>query len=91
MQGILKCGYNGGKMLGMELIEVVAGRVRELRRAAGLEEQELARRAGISLQTVSNLETGRLRDLKLSTLSKIAAALSVSPEELLSPADRRAA
>ena len=78
-------------MFGMELIEVVAGRVKELRRAAGLEEQELARRAGISLQTVSNLETGRLRDLKLSTLSKIAAALSVSPEELLSPVDRRAA
>jgi DNA-binding Xre family transcriptional regulator len=78
-------------MLGMELIEVVAGRVKELRHASGLEEQELARRAGISLQTVSNLETGRLRDLKLSTLSKIAAALAVSPEELLSPVDRRAA
>ena len=67
-------------------MQTISDRVRELRRRRGLDQRELASRAGVSMQTVSNLETGRLRDLKVSTLSALARSLGVSPVELLSPA-----
>ena len=72
-------------------MQTISDRVRELRRARGLDQRELAARAGVSMQTVSNLETGRLRDLKVSTLSALARSLGVSPAELLSPMSARAA
>lgn len=72
-------------------MQTVSDRVRELRRARGLDQRELGKRAGVSMQTVSNLETGRLRDLKVSTLSALAQTLGVSPAELLSPATVRTA
>ena len=43
------------------------------------------------MQTVSNLETGRLRDLKVSTLSALARSLGMSPADPLSPASVRVA
>ena len=67
-------------------MQTISDRVRELRRRRGLDQRELASSAGVSMQTVSNLETGRLRDLKVSTLSALARSLGVSPVELLSPA-----
>ena len=69
----------------MDTMQMISDRVRELRRARGLDQRELASRAGVSMQTVSNLETGRLRDLKVSTLSALARSLGVTPAELLSP------
>jgi transcriptional regulator with XRE-family HTH domain len=75
----------------MDTMQTISDRVRELRRARGLDQRELAARAGVSMQTISNLETGRLRDLKVSTLSALARSLGVSPAELLSPASVRAA
>jgi transcriptional regulator with XRE-family HTH domain len=72
-------------------METISDRVRELRRARGLDQRELAAQAGVSMQTISNLETGRLRDLKVSTLSALARSLGVSPAELLSLASVRAA
>jgi transcriptional regulator with XRE-family HTH domain len=75
----------------VDTMETISDRVRELRRARGLDQRELAAQAGVSMQTISNLETGRLRDLKVSTLSALARSLGVSPAELLSPASVRAA
>ena len=72
-------------------MQTISDRVREIRKARGLDQRELATRAGVSMQTVSNLETGRLRDLKVSTLSALARSLGVSPAELLSSASVRAA
>jgi transcriptional regulator with XRE-family HTH domain len=70
-------------VVGMNPMTVLSNRVRELRHARGLDQQALAERAGISMQTVSNLETGRLRDLKVSTLAALGNALGVSSAELL--------
>ena len=60
----------------------VGDRVRDLRKERGWLQQELADRAGVSMQTVSNLETGR-HVPGIATLSKIAGALGVGLGELL--------
>jgi transcriptional regulator with XRE-family HTH domain len=58
-------------------------RIRAARRAAGLSQEELARRAGMSLKGVGDIERGDIEDPHYSSLSKIAAALDVSVAELL--------
>lgn len=68
----------------VDTMSVLSNKVRALRRARGLDQRTLAERAGVSMQTVSNLETGRLRDLKVSTLAALGNALGVSSAELLS-------
>jgi transcriptional regulator with XRE-family HTH domain len=67
----------------MEATTVPVGdKVRDLRKERGWSQQELAGRAGISMQTVSNLETGR-HVPGIATLSKIAGALGVPLPALL--------
>lgn len=56
-------------------------RVRLLRTARGLDQGELATKAGVSTTTVSNLETG-LYGGRRATLVALAAALEASPEAL---------
>ena len=60
----------------------VGDKVRDMRKGRGWSQQELADQAGISMQTVSNLETGR-HVPGIATLSKIAGALEVSITDLL--------
>lgn len=55
----------------------VSDRIRRAREYAGLEQRELAERAGISQATISSAETGRARPHR-STLVLIAAATGVS-------------
>ena len=54
-----------------------AGRLRELREAAGLSQYELARRTGLSKQTLSVLEKGG-RDPSWTTVRLLAHALGVA-------------
>jgi len=54
-----------------------------LRKARGWSQQRLGDEAGVTAQTVWLLETHQLKDVKLSTLSKIAGALGVPLPELL--------
>lgn len=60
----------------------IQDRVRELRGARDLLQQELADKAGVSRQTVVNLENGR-HVPETATLSKLAKALDVSLGELV--------
>lgn len=83
--------YKDAMLNCMDTMMVIADRVRELRRDASLDQQALADRARVSMQTVSNLETGRLQDIKISTLSRLAGALGVSPVDLLTRSKSRAA
>ncbi len=57
-------------------------KVRALRKARHWRQEDLAKRAEITFQTVSNLETGR-HVPAMATLSKIAGALEVSLGDLL--------
>jgi transcriptional regulator with XRE-family HTH domain len=77
-----------------ELIAEIGGRLRRYRLQGNITQAELARRAGISLRTLGNIETGR--DVQLGTVIRILRALGrldsldaflpeadVSPMELL--------
>lgn len=68
---------------GMETTEKTTGqRVKELRKGLGLYQHELAARAGLSVQTVRNVEADR-HDPELPTLRKIARGLGASLADLL--------
>src|SRR6478736_8270962 len=60
----------------------VRRRLRELRQQRGLTLEDVASRAGIDVSTLSRLESGKRR-LALDHLPRLAAALSVSTDELL--------
>jgi transcriptional regulator with XRE-family HTH domain len=64
--------------------ERVRRRLRELRAERGLTLEAVAGRAGIGVSTLSRLESGKRR-LALDHLPRLAAALDVSADELLSP------
>ena len=66
-------------------IAAVAARVRAECIRRGMELQELASRAGISRTTLYHLERGHTGRLRATTLQKIAQALGLSVEELISP------
>jgi transcriptional regulator with XRE-family HTH domain len=60
----------------------IGKRVRELRAAAGLTQQQLAVAAGMTLSNVAQIERGKITDPRLSTLRALAAALGVPLGEL---------
>ena len=57
-------------------------RIRKARAGQGLSLEQLTRLTGISAPALSLIETGK-RDLRLTTLARIAAALRISPDELV--------
>jgi tetratricopeptide (TPR) repeat protein/DNA-binding XRE family transcriptional regulator len=69
-------------------------RLRAVRRSAGLSQQELARRSGLSIRTISDLERGRTRWPYRDSLYRLADALELAgPEraEFIGAAGRRVA
>ena len=62
-------------------------RLREVREAQWLTQQELGDRAGISRVSLNAIETGKAVP-RFSTVRKLAAALGVSPDELVVREDR---
>ncbi len=66
----------------MDIAERFAANLAELRKAAGLSQEELAFRAGIHRTQVSFIESGK-RTPRLDTLVKLAGALEVPTSRLL--------
>lgn len=62
----------------------VGAAIRRAREAHGIRLTDLALLSGISGPALSSIETGK-RDLRVSSLLRIAAALRVEPGELLGP------
>ncbi len=62
--------------------------LRAAREAKFLTQIELAERAGINPSTISELEVGR-RKARFRTIRQLAAALAVTPEELVTPPQER--
>jgi transcriptional regulator with XRE-family HTH domain len=65
-----------------KVLEILAMKLKELRRQRGWTQPVLAKRAGLSSGYIARVETGR-HDPKLSTLVKLAKALGVPVTELL--------
>jgi transcriptional regulator with XRE-family HTH domain len=61
----------------------IGDKVRATRKAAGISQEEVARRAGVSLNVINRLERGVILDPHYSTLRGIASALGVPLEDLV--------
>lgn len=61
-------------------------RIRELRREAGLSQEALGERIGVTKVTVSDLERGNIR-LDVGYMRRIAVELGVAPADLLAASD----
>ncbi len=84
-------GYLDSQMTDLELeVDAVPGlvnRIRELRKAAGLNQEQLAERMDVDRTTVSRLENGEQK-ITSEYLAALAAALDRNPIEFISdPAD----
>jgi transcriptional regulator with XRE-family HTH domain len=67
----------------MKLAKALSQRIKQLREAAGLSQQEVAMRGDLSLSLVAKLEQGKKADPRASTLLALARALEVRPGSLL--------
>src|SRR5947209_4003811 len=68
-------------MTAVELMPI-KDRLRELRTAAGLTQQGLAIKAGLTVSAVVQMEAGKIKDPRMSTLRALASALDVTIDEL---------
>jgi len=66
--------------------EQLGAAVRELRKAAGISQRELAEKSGIAKQAITNIERGATLPT-LRTLERLAVALRVPPSEVLRRAE----
>lgn len=66
-----------------KLAKALSQRIKTLREAAGLSQQEVAMRGDLSLSLVAKLEQGKKADPRASTLLALAQALGVRPGQLL--------
>ena len=57
-------------------------RLREVREQAGITQEELAQKSGVSRVTISLIESGRTNCVKTGTLAKLADALEISVNSL---------
>jgi len=77
------------------LTQVLADRLKELTSTSGMSDTALAKKAGVSPNTVSNYKRladeltikGQPRSAELGKVERIAEALGVSPLQLLMPSD----
>ena len=58
-------------------------RVKELREARGLSQEAVAEKAGLGYKYYQHVESGRRRDIRLSTIEKLAKACGLELWELL--------
>jgi transcriptional regulator with XRE-family HTH domain len=60
-------------------------RLKQLRQMQGLTQEAFAEKAGISYKYYQAVEAGRKRELRLSTLERLAAAYGLEVYQLLAP------
>lgn len=69
----------------MRRAKVYLGEWRSLR---GFTQQQLAHAVGVRQATISDIETGKAKTLRLTLLDKLAAVLRTEPAKLLSPPEK---
>lgn len=81
MSGVNLSSEAEGAVL-QQVLARVGVRVRDARRARGVNQRDLAAQAGVSRTTLNRLELGHLSDIQLSSLQAIGAALGVGLDDL---------
>jgi transcriptional regulator with XRE-family HTH domain len=66
-----------------ETAKRLLARIKELREAYGLSQEAFAEKAGLTYKYYQHVEAGRKRDIRLSTLEKLASACGIELWELL--------
>ena len=66
-----------------ETVKRLLARVRELREARGLSQESFAEKAGLTYKYYQHVEAGRKRDMRISTIEKLAKACGLELWELL--------
>ena len=61
----------------------IGQKIKEARTAKGMTQQELGDRIGVQKSAIAKYESGRVVNIKRSTLQKIAQALDLAPSELI--------
>ena len=62
---------------------MIGKKIKQLREEQGLSQDELAEKSGGSRMTITYLETGVTKDVKLGTLNKIAVGLDVALKDFM--------
>ena len=75
----------GLRRMETETVQRLLGRLKALRVESGLTQEEFAEKSGISYKYYQAVEAGRKKDLRLSTLDRLAAAHGLEPWQLLLP------
>ncbi len=66
-----------------ETVKRLLARVRELREARGLSQEAFAEKAGLTYKYYQHVEAGRKRDIRMSTVEKLAKACGLELWQLL--------
>ena len=61
----------------------IGERIRQFREKAGLTQTQLGKKIGVALPTIYKYENDILKNIPLSKIEKMAAALSITPGELV--------
>jgi transcriptional regulator with XRE-family HTH domain len=64
-------------------IHVLLKRLRELRKQTGLTQEQFAERIGLSYRYYQQIELGKKREIRLSTLDRLAHGLELEPWRLI--------
>ncbi len=68
-------------------IDILIKRLRELRKKSGLTQEQFAERIGLSYKYYQQIELGNKRELRLSTLDRLAAGLDAESWKLIRSKD----
>ncbi len=66
-----------------DLADRLLARIKQLRETKGLTQEAFAEKAGIGYKYYQSVEAGRRRDIRISTVEKLAHALDLEPWQLL--------
>lgn len=66
---------------------MIGKRLKELREFRGLSLSELATRSGVAKSYLSNMERDKMKNPSLEVLTKIAAVLELTPQDLISDSE----
>jgi transcriptional regulator with XRE-family HTH domain len=64
-------------------ISIIAKNIKKYREKKGISQDKLSKLAGITLHTITKIESGATPDPRIETVKKIANALGVSVDDLI--------